>query len=123
MLRGLREMSKTCEAMRLPFHLVRTADDDPAAAAYAAAARADASLVVTDFSPLRVPRAWRNDLSDALKRRRVSMHEVDAHNVVPVWEASNKREYAARTIRPRITKVRSIHWSPYDRVRVVNADP
>ena len=100
MLRGLREMAKTCEATRR-----------------------GASLVVTDFSPLRAPREWRNDLSDALKRANVTVHEVDAHNVVPVWEASNKREYAARTIRPRITKVRSIHWSPYDRVRVVNADP
>lgn len=29
------------------------------------------------------------------------VHEVDAHNIVPVWEASNKRETAARTIRPK----------------------
>jgi hypothetical protein len=28
-----------------------------------------------------------------------AFHEVDAHNVVPVWEASDKREYGARTIR------------------------
>jgi deoxyribodipyrimidine photo-lyase len=28
--------------------------------------------------------------------------EVDAHNVVPVWVASDKREYGARTIRPKI---------------------
>ena len=30
------------------------------------------------------------------------MHEVDTHNVVPVWEASDKRETAARTIRKKI---------------------
>ena len=29
----------------------------------------------------------------------VSLHQVDAHNIVPVWEASNKQEYGARTIR------------------------
>jgi hypothetical protein len=29
----------------------------------------------------------------------VPFHEVDAHNVVPVWSASDKREYGARTIR------------------------
>ena len=34
----------------------------------------------------------------------VPFHEVDAHNVVPVWEASNKREYGARTIRTKIHK-------------------
>nr|CAD7452399.1 unnamed protein product [Timema tahoe] len=28
--------------------------------------------------------------------------QVDAHNIVPVWEASNKLEYAARTIRNKI---------------------
>ncbi len=32
----------------------------------------------------------------------VPFHEVDAHNVVPCWEASDKREYGARTIRPKI---------------------
>ena len=64
------------------FNLVR-GDANPAAAAAAAATRLDASLVVTDFSPLRAPREWRNDLSDALKRANVTVHEVDAHNVVP----------------------------------------
>lgn len=29
--------------------------------------------------------------------------QVDAHNIVPCWEASDKLEYAARTIRPKIT--------------------
>jgi deoxyribodipyrimidine photo-lyase len=32
----------------------------------------------------------------------VPFHEVDAHNVVPVWVASDKREYGARTIRPKV---------------------
>lgn len=32
----------------------------------------------------------------------IPFHEVDAHNVVPCWEASDKREYGARTIRPKI---------------------
>lgn len=32
----------------------------------------------------------------------VPFHEVEAHNVVPVWVASDKRETGARTIRPKI---------------------
>lgn len=32
----------------------------------------------------------------------IPMHEVDTHNVVPVWEASDKKETAARTIRKKI---------------------
>ena len=30
------------------------------------------------------------------------LYQVDAHNVVPVWEASEKQEYGARTIRNKI---------------------
>ncbi|CAI5480020.1 unnamed protein product, partial [Closterium sp. Yama58-4] len=30
------------------------------------------------------------------------VHEVDAHNVVPIWAASDKLEYAARTLRTKI---------------------
>ena len=30
------------------------------------------------------------------------LYQVDAHNVVPVWETSDKQEYAARTIRNKI---------------------
>jgi len=38
--------------------------------------------------------------------------QVDAHNVVPLWEVSEKQEYAARTIRPKIHKqVPSTPWS------------
>jgi deoxyribodipyrimidine photo-lyase len=29
---------------------------------------------------------------------------VDTHNIVPLWETSDKLEYAARTIRPKIHK-------------------
>lgn len=33
----------------------------------------------------------------------VACQEVDAHNIVPCWVASDKREYGARTIRRKIT--------------------
>ena len=34
----------------------------------------------------------------------VSLSQVDAHNVVPCWFASEKQEWAARTFRPRVTR-------------------
>jgi len=61
------------------------------------------AAVVTDFSPLRVPRAWKEDVSAALPSG-VLLDEVDAHNVVPVWVASDKQEVGARTIRKKITE-------------------
>ena len=34
----------------------------------------------------------------------MTIHQVDAHNVVPTWVASEKLEYSARTIRGKINK-------------------
>lgn len=62
-----------------------------------------ASLLVTDFSPLREVRQWKDEICMRVNES-VSIHEVDAHNVVPVWVASDKLEYAARTIRGKIHK-------------------
>lgn len=35
----------------------------------------------------------------------IPVWQVDAHNIVPCWIASDKLEYGARTIRPKIHKV------------------
>jgi hypothetical protein len=53
--------------------------------------RTSASLLITDYSPLRLGKAWRAGVAAGLPAG-VPMHEVDAHNVVPVWVASDKRE-------------------------------
>lgn len=62
-----------------------------------------AGLLVTDYSPLRLARQWKDAVAGGLPAG-VPLHEVDAHNVVPVWVASDKREVGARTLRPRIHK-------------------
>ncbi|XP_057811611.1 deoxyribodipyrimidine photo-lyase [Salvia miltiorrhiza] len=62
-----------------------------------------ASLLVTDFSPLREVRQWKEEICKRVTES-VSIHEVDAHNVVPIWVASDKLEYAARTLRGKINK-------------------
>ncbi len=96
MLRGLRETAATLAASGVPFFLLR---GDPGETVPALARELGASLLVTDFSPLRLGRDWRAAVAAAAP---CAVHEVDAHNVVPVWEASPKLEYAARTIRPKI---------------------
>lgn len=55
--------------------------------------------IYVDFSPLRGPRALRSALASSVD---VPVFEVDTHNIVPAWVASDKREFAARTIRPKI---------------------
>jgi deoxyribodipyrimidine photo-lyase len=59
-------------------------------------------LVVTDMSPLRIQRQWLGELQINLS---CGLHEVDAHNCIPVWVTSPKREFAARTIRPKISRL------------------
>jgi len=61
----------------------------------------DASAVFTDFSPLKLPRSWRETLASKLS---VPLFEVDARNIVPCFVASDKLEFGARTIRPKIHK-------------------
>lgn len=55
--------------------------------------------VVTDMNPLRINRSWKTKLTKMLS---IPFEEVDAHNIVPVWNASPKQEFAARTIRRKL---------------------
>lgn len=57
------------------------------------------SVLCTDFSPLSLHRTWRNQIADIAP---ISMIEIDAHNIVPPWIASPKKEFAAYTFRPKI---------------------
>lgn len=62
-----------------------------------------ASLLVTDFSPLREVRKCKEEICKRVEES-VKVHEVDAHNVVPIWVASEKLEYSAKTLRGKINK-------------------
>ncbi|MDX1624022.1 MAG: deoxyribodipyrimidine photo-lyase, partial [Gemmatimonadota bacterium] len=63
---------------------------------------ADASLVVCDRGYLRHHRAWRRRVAEKAGREVV---EVETDVVVPVETVSEKAEYAARTIRPKIHRL------------------
>ena len=56
--------------------------------------------VFTDLSPLNI---YKKRLNKVLSKTIIPFYQVDAHNIVPIWEASEKQEYAAYTIRPKIT--------------------
>lgn len=59
--------------------------------------------MVTDMSPLREVKKCKAEICERVSDL-VTVHEVDAHNVVPLWVASEKLEYSARTIRGKINK-------------------
>ena len=55
--------------------------------------------VVVDHNPLKV---YRKRIKRVIGKTNIPFYQVDAHNIVPCWKASGKKEYAAYTIRPKI---------------------
>jgi deoxyribodipyrimidine photo-lyase len=100
---GLEETEASLRAKRIPFHLLR--GEEPSQTVPAFAAQHSALAVVTDMSPLRVPVQWTSSVAAALQAAETPLFQVDAHNVVPVWTASDKQENGARTIRSKIHKL------------------
>lgn len=96
MLKGLEETSKALERINIPFMLLE-GEPDTEISRYAC--QSEAGAVVTDFSPLNISRNWKKKAADILD---IPLYEVDAHNIVPCWYASDKQEYAARTLRPKL---------------------
>ncbi len=96
MLEGLAETAARLHQRGIKFVLRRGQPD-----AVALALAADASLVVCDRGYLRHQRAWRCRLADRAGRQVV---EVEGDVVVPVALASDKAEFAARTLRPRLQR-------------------
>jgi deoxyribodipyrimidine photo-lyase len=58
------------------------------------------------MSPLRHFRQWtETQAAPLLETASIPLYQVDAHNIVPVWMASPKREVGARTLRPKINNL------------------
>lgn len=96
LVEGLKELSPQFQALGIPF--IRLLGAPPAQVAELARSL-DAAAVVADFDPLRHKRDW---LARAGRALACPLHEVDARNVVPCFVASDKPEYMARTLRPKI---------------------
>jgi len=100
LIAGLKEVETECRSLDIPFTvLLGTAGE--VLPGYVKGK--EVGGLVTDFNPLRVPQSWVTSVKEKLPKD-VPFCQVDAHNIVPVWEASPKLEYAARTIRGKITK-------------------
>ncbi|KAM6920035.1 LOW QUALITY PROTEIN: CPD photolyase [Lycodopsis pacificus] len=97
----LEEVAKECKALDIQFHLLHGSAGDTLPGFVC-----DRGLgaVVTDFSPPREPLQWLEDVNKTLPKD-IPLIQVGAHNIVPCWVASPKLEYAARTIRGKITKL------------------
>ena len=98
MLRGLKEVESELSKYNIPFFLLAGKPDEQIPEFLK---QNNASVLVSDFDPLRIKRIWKRDVA---KQISIPFYEVDAHNIVPCLHISDKIEFAAYTIRPKIHK-------------------
>ncbi len=71
----------------------------------------DACLVVTDRGYLRILKAWREEVASAIT---CSLVQIETDVVVPLDVVSDHAEFAARTIRPKITRQLEKYLIPFE---------
>lgn len=96
MLEGLRDVGEALERRGIRFVVGRGSPDD-----VTLRFAENASMIVSDGAYLRPERSWRERVAE---EARCCMVRVESNVVVPIEVASNKRETAARTLRPRIRR-------------------
>ena len=96
---GLKEVHSSLSKLNIQFHLLQGNSDQVIPKFID---KYKVGHLVVDFSPLRV---YKNRLNKVLQKTAIPVSQVDAHNIVPVWQASEKKEFAAYTIRPKIKRL------------------
>ena len=107
MLAGLDEAAQELENHQIPFHLIQ---GEPATALPRWLKEREISLLVADFDPLRLKRAWKEAVGQSLA---IPFIEVDAHNIIPCWLASPKQEWAAYSFRPKVHRALPEFLTPF----------
>jgi len=98
MLKGLQQVEAECKKLEIQFHLL---EGEPTVCVPELVQKLNLDGIVTDFSPLRLPVSWVENVKKTLPDN-VPFCQIDAHNVVPAWVTSEKQEIGARTIRKKI---------------------
>jgi len=107
MLQGLAETEQALRRRRIPL-VVLTGDLE--SAWLRLRGRLPMAALVTDFDPVRLKRDWRGRVARALA---IPVYEVDAHNIVPCWLASDHAETGARTLRPKLNRLLAQYLVPF----------
>jgi deoxyribodipyrimidine photo-lyase len=98
LLKGLQETEKNLKEKNIPFFLLTGSPEEEI---LKFSAQHKTGVLVTDFDPLRLKRAWKEAV---LSKIPILGYEVDAHNIIPCWVASPKQEFAAYTFRPKVKR-------------------
>lgn len=111
LVRGLEGTARRLAALGIPFFLL---SGHPPSEVLGFLARHQAAAVVTDFDPLRWKQAWCHQVA---RTAHIPLWEVDSRNVVPCRLVSDKREYMARTLRPKLHRLLPEFLTPIPALR------
>ncbi len=114
MIEGLKEVENKLEKLNIRFELLLGTPEEQIPKYIS---KQKASLLITDFNPLKISREWKEKVKSKIN---ISFYEIDAHNIVPVWEASQKLEFAAYTIRPKIKKLLPEYLDNFPKLKKFN---
>ena len=99
MLKGLQEVAVGLGKKNIPFSILR---GNPPDTLLDYSKINNAGVVIMDFDPLRIKKMWQ---SEAVRTIPCKFIEVDGHNIVPARFVSDKLEYGAYTLRPKIHRL------------------
>ena len=93
---GLQETERSLYQYNIQFHLLNgsAAHEIPFLCS-----RLKVGVLLTDYSPLKL---YKRRLNQVINKLSLPIYQVDAHNIIPVWKVSDKKEFAAHTIRRKI---------------------
>jgi deoxyribodipyrimidine photo-lyase len=112
MLQGLLEVKESLKKRGIPFVIYR---DIPTK--IVSNLGEDASIVVVDRDYLRPQKEWRLKLAVSLE---CPLDQVESNVVVPIETVSQKEQYSAGTIRPRINRLIEDYLIPVRKRRLKN---
>jgi deoxyribodipyrimidine photo-lyase len=112
LLQGLAEVHKALTARGILF-ILRLQEPIAGVLHYAK----NAAAVICDRGYLRIQRHWRSEIA---RRSPVRVEQVESDAVVPADIASDKEEFAARTLRPKITENLADYLTPLHRIPLHN---
>lgn len=99
MVKGLQQVSINLQKKNIPFYLLT---GNPEIEVPRFCLQNQVKSLITDFDPLKIKRKWLNNVCAKTKS---DLYVVDAHNIVPAFLVSDKAEYGAYTIRPKINRL------------------
>jgi len=113
MLKGLEEAEKKLAKLNIPFQLLvgKPGEEIPKYIK-----KFNAGILISDFNPLKIVRQWKKEIIRSIE---VVFYTVDAHNIVPAWVVSEKEEFAAYTIRPKIHRALSEYLDPFPSLKKI----